>query len=627
MKFAVAVAGVLIFGLACYYGGREFYKPGALSTPHAQILAARLATDACAACHPQAGASPLQWILSGHESVSALQSDRCMDCHHTRLPRQYARTAHNLSPAQLQRLSHAAQQVTRVGLGPDLSRPPFPVEDVACAACHREHAGADAKLTALSDAQCQTCHSNRYTSFASDHPSWGDWPYSRKETLSFDHQSHSQRHFSSKRDADGSTTSFDCMRCHTATESGDFSRISSYATACGTCHDPSLEQQTSERLDLFVVPSLIEPDPSVVDAWPAAATGFYDGQIGPLSRLLLAKQSEHQAAMKLLPGEADFTRIQPGDRAQHQAAQTIAVAVRGWIGAMATQGPIPATANVQVEHPALRGILRGLPPQLVSDTFQRWFGGSPPLVSHPMGDHARNPVRPAALRRLSDPDQLLSDDGNDPLLDGLATEDPLLEAMGRDPLDDQPPRPKRGPGLPEHDPLTMQPDGGWYVDDSRMAISYRGHGHADPVIRAAIELAVGLPAESSIRKDLLVSTPVAACIRCHPGADTMGAIAWRPAANDGDVEDQFTAFSHKPHMNLPVMTDCKHCHAISGEVAAASDSMAMTSVSLMQRSSFDPPHDFLPITREACASCHTQAAAGDACIQCHRYHSNSAVTP
>ena len=31
-------------------------------------------------------------------------------------------------------------------------------------------------------------------------------------------------------------------------------------------------------------------------------------------------------------------------------------------------------------------------------------------------------------------------------------------------------------------------------------------------------------------------------------------------------------------------------------------------------------HDFQPLGRDACAACHTPQAAGDACIDCHRYH-------
>jgi hypothetical protein len=30
--------------------------------------------------------------------------------------------------------------------------------------------------------------------------------------------------------------------------------------------------------------------------------------------------------------------------------------------------------------------------------------------------------------------------------------------------------------------------------------------------------------------------------------------------------------------------------------------------------------DFASMSRDACAACHTPRAAGDSCVQCHRYH-------
>ena len=172
-----------------------------------------------------------------------------------------------------------------------------------------------------------------------------------------------------------------------------------------------------------------------------------------------------------------------------------------------------------------------------------------------------------------------------------------------------------------YDPASSQPAGGWFIDETRMAISYRGHGHADPVLRAAIELAAGLPRDSTIRRDLLGSGPASACIRCHPGADTSGSVLWRPAPGADNPAARFTKFSHQPHMNLPVLADCSHCHAVAADGQQTTELFQMTSISLTDRHSSQPPHDFAPVEREVCATCLTAKVAGDACIQCHRYHS------
>lgn len=629
-RVGLLLFGVLVISVASSTWRNEFYKPGPLSTPHAQILAGQVTKASCAACHPEASASPLQWFLSGHSESSSLQSDRCMDCHHTRLPRDFARTAHNLSAEQLRQLGEAAVQTSFVGFSQWLPRPAFANTDVACSACHREHAGADASLTSLSDAQCQTCHSNRFNRFATDHPSWDQWPYTANEPIAFDHRSHAQRHFPSARDQAGLEVSFDCIRCHAKNESGEFSRMTNYATGCGDCHDQSLNQQVGERLDLLVVPSLIDPDLQVVGPWPTAATGFYDGHLGPLARFLLSTKSEYRDAISSLPLEGDFTRIRSDSREQRRAAEVIAVAVRDLIQRMAVQGPIPATSESLPEQLALRRMLQGLSPQLISAASHRWFGRQRMHTKRDTVDQpAAAKLRLATVREAVDSDALLSDDDLDVSpSDPLANIDPLLSESGDDALraDATTADPL---GLGDPYPETKQPDGGWYVDESRMAVSYRGHGHADPVIRAAIELAAGLSAGDTIRQDLLRTGPASACIRCHPGvADSASVgVAWKPAATNRDIRSQFTKFSHKPHMNLPILADCKHCHAISDDVNRALSPLEVTTVFASENITDRPPHDFSPLSRQACASCHTANAAGDACIKCHRYHTQPPGIP
>ena len=75
-------------------------------------------------------------------------------------------------------------------------------------------------------------------------------------------------------------------------------------------------------------------------------------------------------------------------------------------------------------------------------------------------------------------DDLLGDDllgGHDP----LSEEDPLLQP---DPLTN---KPSTSESLTDFDPGKMLPAGGWYRDDLRLSIRYRGGGHADPVLPVA----------------------------------------------------------------------------------------------------------------------------------------------
>jgi hypothetical protein len=156
----------------------------------------------------------------------------------------------------------------------------------------------------------------------------------------------------------------------------------------------------------------------------------------------------------------------------------------------------------------------------------------------------------------------------------------------------------------------MLPEGGWYRDDVRMAISYRGGEHADPVLQAAVELAAALPEDDLIRRGLLDSAAIKACIECHPGALRSAAATWR-SSRPVDAKAAFTRFSHRPHFHLPQLSDCTHCHRVSqGALLHGSAHSFGTAVG----------HGFTALQKDDCAACHRQGAAGDRCTQCHRYH-------
>ena len=82
------------------------------------------------------------------------------------------------------------------------------------------------------------------------------------------------------------------------------------------------------------------------------------------------------------------------------------------------------------------------------------------------------------------------------------------------------------------------------------------------------------------------------------------AINWR--AYDRTAEPRgFTKFSHGPHLLLPQLADCTHCHAIDDAASAAA-----------AYADLDPARfvsDFAPMSKRQCAECHTAKAAGDAC--------------
>ena len=231
-------------------------------------------------------------------------------------------------------------------------------------------------------------------------------------------------------------------------------------------------------------------------------------------------------------------------------------------------------------------------------------------------DFTDDPIRPPKLRFAIADDDLLGDDagllsgGDDLSGESLLESDPL--SLADDPLSlSEPPQRDRKSKQRFH-PDSMLPFGGWYRDDLRMAISYRAGGHADPVLQAIVEIATTLPNGDQTRRQLLQSHAVAACVACHPAAES-GVVNWRSEPLIGR-SSAFTKFAHKPHLNVSQLGDCAHCHRI------ASSPMRENKVNLASLRGHGHGSEFEPLTRASCAACHQPHAAGDSCVTCHRYH-------
>jgi hypothetical protein len=156
--------------------------------------------------------------------------------------------------------------------------------------------------------------------------------------------------------------------------------------------------------------------------------------------------------------------------------------------------------------------------------------------------------------------------------------------------------------------------GGWFRDDGSLTIRYQPTGHADSWLRAWLDLAVRIEnpqLREALIADLGRPNSPGTCLSCHQLQDGGRSIAWH--GFDRRTEPRsFTKFSHRPHTLQPELADCLHCHTLN--------TPEHNTATLVTVSSAVNPHDFLPIGKHACTSCHTPTAVGDACIQCHNYH-------
>jgi hypothetical protein len=554
--------GVLLICLAGPWR-REFLAPGALSQPHAQILSGQLRNDRCAACHPAARGDLAAWFGtggSGHANVT--QVDLCVDCHHAVVAPQRARWAHNLSTAELQQVATRWRE-NRAGRVPGpaevswhdlLPAPEFAADAVACAACHREHGGSQATLSQLSDTQCQSCHADRFASFADGHPEFGAWPHGRAGGIRFNHVSHGDHFVKAGR-------GFRCRDCHPADSRGELDRVVSYESNCAYCHDQALRTRTQGGFTLVELPMLdveaLEAAQQSPGAWPDLARGVDAIRLPPLMRGLLEANPRLAAEIDRLEHPEEDVWSEPPTAGRLRAMAALAEATRRLIAELAA-GPV-ARLRQAWGSPHAEPFAAGLSPQLIAAARQRWFEGA---------SSAAEPIDPAAALPL----------------------------------------------------------GGWYLDDLAGAIRYRGSGHADPVLAALCELIGDERLPERERAALRQIPAVQACFECHVTPQANRQSSWRAASEDAGRRG-FTKFSHRPHLNLPQLSDCTHCHRVNApDTEPAAVELSATAPAAGSRP------EFQRLERSSCVSCHTRRAAGDSCLQCHRYHvdplpAESAVAP
>ena len=623
-----AVVLVAVFGTAA---APHIVKPGDLSTPHAQILEGTLTNERCTACHANVSASAWSQLAAvGHSKTdqSVTMTDRCMSCHHNRIPQSLARSAHNLSrddrarlTQRLHRLTVAIDAVTTVSdssmsdwiaeaLVPDAA---ISQDDVACSVCHREHHGRMANISTVTDARCQTCHKRQFGSFASSHPEFENYPAFSSRTVAFDHVRHANLHYPKKSDAgnfpeakleDVILKAFDCRSCHVVSETNTTDPIVStlpFEVACASCHDEELKVQTSVGPALLALPTLPREVAEQIDGWPENATGAADGELSAWMHLLLTAQDPELN----LDGMNNLGFVDWDSPQRVTQAVRLGQAIRRFAIDLATKGQprlqeLVLAAGADKE--TAQAMARSFTPQLMRDAVHDWFGSESLASSFqrsgatPLATEHSNGTKLQTFRQVAFNDDLLIDWANEP--------DPLLaEESTPPPADDwQSELSKR------FDAAKTQTLGGWYRDDLTLSLRYRGGGHHDVVLKALIEMS------RSKGMELTESASVKACMECHVGP------SWRTSSAP-NLRDRLTKFTHRPHLDIRGLQDCQHCHELN-HPASLNQSINLVD----SRSSPIVAGDFVPLEKTACVKCHTSSAAGDHCTTCHRYHVGNVPT-
>ena len=169
------------------------------------------------------------------------------------------------------------------------------------------------------------------------------------------------------------------------------------------------------------------------------------------------------------------------------------------------------------------------------------------------------------------------------------------------------------------DPERWARSGGWYRRE--FTLFYRPVEHHDMFMRSWLDIAAAAYGGESRRygqallRTFQNKNTIGKCVRCHSVdrlADGKLEVNWKPFTPNPDRQN-FTVFDHATHFSMAGERGCQSCHRLNPRARFAVAYRGLDPTSF--ESNF-----FAPIERKVCAECHVPKSAGNACVQCHRYH-------
>jgi hypothetical protein len=662
---------------------RSAIVPGPLSMVHAQLIRNPNAADRCSNCHiegsfqtPMTSAEELSQA-SAHGLVSAqTQTQKCLACHENSLPQLRSSTPHDLPSDQLEQLTQNAMskndelKIALASFDSQLSKDvakstPLSTAKVdwhqhalACSDCHREHQGSNHDLQAISSQRCQACHQQAFTSFASGHPEFPNYPRPQTEQISFDHRRHQDLHFAK------ANAQFDCRQCHLSEGQsgrvGQVFRALSFEQACANCHHEPMKASLLDGIVVFQLPSInvdeLKKYGVDVGPWPEEASLMMDGSLPPVMRMLLANDERYSELLTNLPASGELQDLRLDQPADRQIAIELVAAIREMLEEFARLGQVAIerrlTSNRDGASLELPPLVAGLPPDLFRQAYRGWFettkisSTTPPIFASKSG-----PVNELRNDELIDSDDLLSgQDSTEQVSTARPSQAELPSQRWRD-LQSR----------------THLQQGGWMIDSQRLAIVYVPARHADPWLTGLLSIgrqqaedmfkkgssdadSASQDAITDFAHEFLATNGIGRCTECHRNfrdptstlekpSQSVGWLAKKFAASKDAASDnislqeawqsrrsdarvrELTRFDHGPHLIQPRLNDCRVCHVLNMTDQDASVTADLTS--LVTSATAISHSEFASMRKDDCASCHRPEAAGDQCVQCHNYHSSA----
>lgn len=545
-------------------------SPGPLSAHHATM------NQGCSACHSAAESSPLKMAGLAFSPDGIVQSQRCLKCHEELGP--HAMQPHSLPQREIDDMTehavvdasmpmHTRQQVLSRMLGPLETSSSG---DIACATCHQEHRGSMFDLTAMTNAQCQSCHSATFHSLSDGHPEFAERD---RAALHFDHVTHLNLHFSSfERTVPNGQARMQCRDCHSPDATGAMMRLESFDVMCASCHEPQIRDFDAEPH--FSLHDLV----------------FLDGNTDPSLRSplmdLMLDETDDSADIQSLVRQLSIDGEETLRRRLHTLTDS------------STDSSLIEACIAALKNAHFFDAVKRLNEEAVAETD----------------------AEPAEF-----------DDGNDAaeVLNEETVAEPDAEAAEFDHGNWHMIPAKQHHQTEQH--LKYGYRSNQHADDVLRTwidlAAANANRYPEPPTEATNSLF------DRILRDLAAPESTGRCLKCHtlePAENGGLQVNW--TTDHGQDSDRgFTWFSHKPHLTLlssqqeteAIGADqrCESCHALDDESFGLVDP-DFTLEDGMPRPAGVPcaAVGMTSTQRSTCVRCHTQDLAGDNCLQCHNYH-------
>jgi len=576
---ATLTFGILIVILTAPYGAKLF-SPGPLISHHSELTQ-------CSSCHEGAHGSLAEWASRIFmPTPPGSGSSGCIKCHSIGESPLRAHSIRASDPIIVSREEMAANPLFLNGSRKFLGGPFGGDEEIACATCHQEHKGPDANIKEMTNGQCQTCHTVMFKGFASGHPMFSRYPYSRRTRISFDHESHFKRHFPESKQP---VTPTECQDCHESGDQGRVMMVKPFEDTCATCHLGEVTGRVASgprtiaflSLPGFDLEGLQDADINI-GSWPE----FAEQPLAPFMKLMLAADATLKDDITRLE-DIDLMDLDGADPDVLKSIERIAWGIKSLMYDLTTHGPMmiikSVTMSTHMTDEEASDLVSALPFEVVRKTSLKWF---PNLIDE-LDRHKAGDVLPTVIA---------SEDG-----------DGAIETAGGAP--DTQTRP---------DLKAWMQFGGWRERDYELL--YRPTKHADRFMK--VWVSTSAKASSGSLGDLarpvfdfLTDKKTAGkCAKCHSideAADKTLSVNWTARMPTGKFRN-LTVFSHDKHNAILKTDGCKSCHTL------AEKAPYMDSFKDMNAATFTS--NFSPLKKDVCTDCHTDNSTLGTCVTCHNYH-------